>query len=404
MSRLRILIVGLAAALASSGANAGFLFTPRVGEYGRLARAPYDEGLLYFSEVENAFDRDGDKVSVGAPFVPPGESVRLALLTYKPLWVGNLFRDSDVWGLKDHDQFCRMILIAGWQQATGAAVRRSRLFGFHSGGSGPGDVYALCGLYGQDHILGPLKFNGLVAGGVKAPVGRYDRDALLNTGTHYWTWFPQIAGHAELYGRLMIDAIVAMQINGSNDHPAYGGLTPDEPADLWNAEGNFAWKFNEHWFANLGFSYLRSDGANRYGRVDIESQEPIPADTLCDALQLGDALCGSTNVLYAKSVDGEYRDRGIRLSVLTAGFSYVYRSSSVVSLRALVPVAGRGSQIDVPFDLYPAVPDLTRPGHFRPAAVPVARSTSTLNGVQEAASAPASPGIELRIVHLFWAP
>jgi hypothetical protein len=404
VSRLRILIAGVAVACAATSAHAGFLFTPRVGEYGRVARAPYDEAQLYVSEIEKSFDRDGDKVTVGTPFVEPGESVRLALLSYKALWAGNLFRDTGVWGLRDHDQFCRLIVSAGWQQATGGAVRRSRVFGFHSGGSGPGDVFADCGIYGNDHSFGPLKVNGLVAVGLKAPVGRYDEDALLNTGTNYWTWFPQLAGHAELYGRLIADGIVALQVNGRDRDPAYGGLVPDEPADVFNAEGSLAWKFDEHWYANLGFSYLATTSDNRYGEVEVESREPLRADTLCDALNLGDTLCNSTNLFFAKAVPGEYRDDGVRLSVLTAGFSYVYRSSSVVSLRALVPLSGRGSQIDVPFDLYPAVPDLTQPGRLRPAPVPVARSTSTLNGVQEAASAPASVGIELRIVYLFWAP
>lgn len=402
MPRLRTLIAGCALACAAGTAHAGFLFTPRIGEYGNLARAPYDEGQLYFSEIEKSFDRDGDKVSVGAPFVEPGESVRLALLSYKALWVGNLFRDTNVWGLKDRDQFCRLIVSAGWQQATGGAVRRSRVFGFHSGSSGPGDVFADCGFHGVEHIRGPLKFNGLFAVGLKAPVGRYDEDALLNVGTGYWTWFPQAAVHAELYGKLIADAIVAYQFNGHDDDPAFGGLVPDDPADVINAEANLAWKFDEHWYANLGFSHLRTDGDNRFGAVTIESREPLPAQDLCDALSLGAALCNSTNLFYAKAVDGEYRDRGVRLSVLTAGVSYVYRASSVVSLRALIPVSGRGSQIDVPFDLYSAVPDLT--GQTRPAAVPIARSTSTLGGVQEAASAPASPGIELRIVYLFWAP
>lgn len=402
MSRLRFLIAAVVLVCTAGAAHAGFLFTPRIGEYGNLARAPYDEGLLYFTEIEKAFDRDGDKVSVGTPFVEPGESVRLALLSYKALWVGNVFRDSDVWGLHDHDQFCRVILTAGWQQATGGAVRRSRLFGFHSGGSGPGDLFVDCGSHGVEHIAGPVKFNGLLALGVKAPVGRYDEDSLLNTGTGYWTWFPQLAGHAELYGKLIFDGILALQVNGHDADPAYGGLVPDDPANVFNAEGNLAWKFDEHWFVNLGFSHLRTTGDNRYGQVDIESEEPLPAQDLCDVLHLGATTCSSTNLFYAKAVDGEYRDRGVRLSVVTAGVSYVYRSSSVVSLRALVPVSGRGSQIDVPFDLYAAVPDLS--GHLQPAPVPVARSTSTLSGVQEAASAPASAGIELRIVYLFWAP
>lgn len=403
MSRLRFLS-GAATLLAAPIASAGILFMPHLSEYAKPARAPYDEGVLFFEEIQDVYDRDGHEVNVGAPFVPDGESVRVALLTYRPLWIGNAFRDSGIPLLADHDQFCRVVLTAGWQQATGAAVSRGRVFGMHSGGSGPGDVFGICGIYGHDHIAGPLKFNGMLAGGVKAPVGRYDRDSLLNTGTRYWSAMPQLAGHAELYGRLIVDGILAWQFNGDDDHPAYGGLVPSSPADVWNAEANVAWKFTEHWFANAGFTMMGSHGSNRFDRVDIESREAVPAQDLCDALHLGVALCDSTSLFYAKAASGHYRDDGTRLRALTVGFTYIYRSSSVLSVRALLPLSGRGSQIDVPLDLYPAVPDLLHPGRFQPGPAPVLRTPSTLNGVQEAASVSASPGFELRLVHLFWAP
>lgn len=399
----RLLGLTLLLLLAATPAGAGILFTPHVSEYARLAPGPYDEFSLIYTRIEDVYDRDGRKTTLGAPFIPPGEHVDVMQLTLKWLWVGNVFRDSGVGFLDEHDQFCRAIGVLGWQQASGAAVERSRIFGLNSGSAGLGDLFGLCGVYGRDHRLGPLKFNGLGSTMVKFPIGRYEQDSLLNTGTNYWTFAPQLALHAELYGRLYFDGTLAYQINGSNDEPAYGGLAPSDPADVRNAEINLAWKFTEHWFADLGFSFRESAGANRYDKVDIANVEPLPAEDACRTLALDPGACAATSLFFLKAQPGKYRDHGIEGSIVTTGLYYVYRSSSVLSLRALLPVDGRGGQVDVPFDLFLAAPDLQRPGNFVPGPK-VLETTSTLNAVQEAASVSASPLIELRFVYLFWAP
>lgn len=389
---------------ASLPARAGILFTPRLSEYARLAPGPYDEVSLIHTRIEDVYDRDGRKTTLGGPVIAPGEQVEIALLGYKALWVGHPFRDTGVPVLRDHELFCRVIGTLGWQQASRAVAERGRKFGFTSGGSGPGDVFGLCGIYGHAHRWGALKFNGLFSTTLKFPVGRYDEDALLNTGTNYWTTIPQLGLHAELAGRVYLDATLAWQFNGENDRPAYGGLTPTRPADVRNAEANLAWKFSERWFADVGFSYRESVGRNRYDKVNVANTEPLEAEDACRILSLMPGTCAATRQFFLQSRPGEYSDRGVHGSIVTAGISYVYRSSSVFSLRVLQPVDGRGGQIDVPFDLFLAVPDVQNPGSFVRSPVPVTQTTTTLNTVQEAASVPASPLIELRFVYLFWAP
>lgn len=385
-------------------ARAGIIFTPRLSEYARLAPGPYDDLSLLHTRIEDVYDQHGRKTTIGVPLIPPGGQVEIVQLMYKALWVGHPLRDSGIPVLEDHALFCRVIGSLGWQQASSAFAERGRKFGYTSGGSGPGDLFGLCGVYGVEHRWGALKFNGLFATTLKFPVGRYDRDALLNTGTNYWSTIPQLALHAELAGRLYLDATVAWQFNGRNDEPAYGGLTPTRPADVRNAEANLAWKFNEHWFADLGVSHRRSVGRNHYDKVDVHNVEPLEAETACQTLSLDATTCSATRQFFVQSRPGSYADGGVRGTLLTAGLSYVYRSSSVFSLRLLQPAAGRGGQVDVPFDLYLAVPDVERPGSLVPAPVPVAQTTTRLNGVQEAASMSASPLIELRLVYLFWAP
>jgi hypothetical protein len=400
----------LAAALLSGAAHAGIVFTPHLSEYSRLPPGEYTEGTFIFTNIQNVYNRDGEKVHVGAPFIPDGDDVFASLFLFKMLWVGNVFRDSGVPVLRTHPQFCRGIGVLGWQQGSSAVVDRDLNAGQASGASGLGDFFALCGIYGDDHLWGPLKWNGLLATTVKFPIGRYDTQSLLNTGTHYWSYVPQLAAHAELYGRLIFDGTAAYQFNGNNDSPAFGGLTPTRPADVVNYEGNFAWKFNEHWFYDVGYSWRKTVGPNYYDKYSLNlKDQPVQAQDACNNTNNGlglevidPSVCNSTSAFFIQPRPGPYADRGIQGTLLTTGFYYIYRTSSVLNLRAAIPVRGRGGQIDTTYEIYNAVPDGN--GGYTRGSNTGLTTTSRQNTVQEAASVSASPYLEIRLVYLFWAP
>jgi hypothetical protein len=405
-------ILALGALCAVGAAQAGIIFTPHLSEYSKLPPGQYTEFMFVYTDIEDVYDRNGNRVHVGAPYVAPGESVQATLALMKFLWIGNVFRDTGIPVLNDHAQFCRVIGGLGWQQSSSAVYERSRLFGLTSGGNGLTDLFGLCGIYSDDYRWGPMKTNALFATTVKFPVGRYDREALLNTGTHYWSYIPQLALHSELWGRVFIDATASYQFNENNDEPAYGGLTPTRIADWRTQELNVAFKWTEHWFTDVGFSHRESVGPNRYDKVSVTYKDPLPAQQACDNTNTGlgipiiDAsLCNSSNRFYITPDPGPYRDRGVYGDAITAGLYYVYRTSSVVNLRMFYPVAGRGSQIDVDFavcsDTVPGRPPCTTSS---PNAVGPGLPDVPLNGVQEAAATSASPFFELRFVYLFWAP
>ena len=422
--KARILLAALCAELLAAPAHAGIVFTPHLGEYSRLPAGEYTEGTFIFTDIRSIYNRDGKEVHTGAPFIGGGDDVFASLFLLKMLWIGNPFRDSHVPILSSHPQFCRGIGVLGWQQGSSAVVARDLTAGQSSGASGLGDFYALCGIYGDDHVWGPLHFNGLLANTVKFPVGRYDTDALLNTGTNYWTTIPQFAGHAELFGRLIFDGTVAQQINGDNDSPSFGGLTPTRPADVRNLEGNMAFKLSEHWFVDAGYSYRKTVGPNYFDKYSLNlKDQPIQAQSACDNTNNGtnnslgvsfvDAgLCNSTSAFYISPQQRTYQDRGIMGALFTTGFYYIYRTSAVVAGRVAIPVKGRGGQIDVVYDIYNADPDPNNPGTYTRSANCIPGSTpgtclttaTTQNTVQEAASVSASPYYELRFVYLFWAP
>jgi hypothetical protein len=387
--------------LASASAQAGIVFTPHLSEYSRLAPGPYVETTLVFTQIEEIYDPDGNTVRVGEPFVPAGASTDAALLLVKGLWIGNVFRDTSVPFLNTHPQFCRLIGTAGYQQNTEQVADRTRIFGAKAGANGLGDLFGLCGVYGDEHIWGPLKFNGLFATTVKFPVGRYDTDAVLNIGTNYWSYIPQAAFHAELFGRLILDGTFAYQVNGDNDRPSFLGLTPTRIADWRNFELNAAWKFTEHWYADVGYGYRESVGPNYYDKVDVHNEEPVRADDACAAFNLPPAQCNATNQFFVQSVTKVYRDDGVEGSAVTAGLYYVYRTSSVLNLRVFMPVDGKGARFNVPLDVYAAQPD-GQGGYTRGPFV--TQTDADLFGVQEAAAISASPFLELRFVYLFWAP
>lgn len=380
-------------------ARAAIVFTPHVSEYAKLSRGAYLDTTLVHSSIDKIWDADGHKVALGNTAIPPGQSISASLLLTRYLWIGNLFEDSALPLLADHDQVFRVIGTFGRQSGSGAINDLSRQFGMSTSASGIGDLFLLAGVYGETYHWGPLHGNGLYTVTVKAPIGSYQQDSLLNTGTNYWTVAPQLSHHQDWFGRLSIEATAAVQFNGSNDRPAYGGLTPTRPADVVNLESTLAWKFDEHWYAEAGFSWYRSLGRNRYDQVTLNVvDQPVPPSTACGALAIPAAQCGLLRAFYLSPVPGEYRDDGTGNAIATLGFSYIYRASTVVSLRAAMPVAGKGSQFSVPYSVCAQAPCSTA------NELPGLRQTARLSGVQEAAAISATPYFELRFVFLLFAP
>ena len=392
-------LIGAISLLAAGAARAAIVFTPHVSEYAELPRGTYGDETLVYSSIDKIFDADGRRVPLGEGAIPPGDSIDALLVLSRWVWIGNLFEDTHIPILSSHDQVYRAVVVGGHEQGDGAIPGLSREFGQRSGGSGLGDLFLLAGVYGEKYRWGPLHGNGLYAFTVKLPVGEYDRRSLLNIGTNYWSFIPQYAFHQDWFGRLSLDATAALQINGRNDKPAYGGLTPTDPADVLNLEGNLSFKFSNRWYLEAGLSWYRSLGANRYDQVTLNFQDqPVPPTTACNTLMVPAAQCNLARAFYLQPVPGAYRDRGLSDTLVTAGLSYIYRASTVLSLRAAIPVAGRGGQIGVPYNVYAAPPDGPAP------APPVSTLPATLTNVQEAGSVSASPYYELRLVFLLFAP
>ncbi|WP_293370538.1 transporter [Nevskia sp.] len=393
----RLLVLGFT--LLAAQAQAAILFTPHVSEYAKLPRGGYLDTTLVYSSIDRIRDADGRKVALGNTAIPPGEAISASLLLGRYLWIGNFFENSGFKFLADRDQVLRVIGTAGRQSASGAVNELSRDFGQSTRSSGLGDVFLLAGFYGREYHYGPLHGNGLYTLTVKAPVGSFQSDSLLNTGTRYWSVIPQLSHHQDWFGRFSVDATAAFQYNSAASRTAYGGLTPSKPASVFNLEANLAWKFSEHWFAEAGISHYQSLGSNRFDEVSLNlADQPVPPTAACETLLVPAAQCGLLDTFFLAPVPGQYRDRGIRNSVATAGFSYVYRSSAVFSARAALPVAGRGSQFTVPYHVCLQAPcnaDTELPG---------ARQNALLSGVQEAAAISASPYFELRLVFLLFAP
>jgi hypothetical protein len=397
--------------------QAGIIFTPHLSEYERLSSGQYTEFTLIGTEIEHIYDRDGHKVELGPPYVPAGDRADGTLALVKYLWIGNVFRDSGVPFLDAHPQFCRTIALAGYEQNTGTIASRARLFGQRPGGNGLGDLYALCGIYGDEYRLGPLKANGLFGTTVKFPIGDYDQNAALNIGTHYWTVAPQLGLHAELWGRLITDATLSYQWNGDNDKPSFGGLTPTRIADWWTGEANFAWKFSEHWYADVGYSHHQSIGVNHYDKLTINfKDQPLAPDTACQSTNNGLMALGldplvtpeichnpALQQFYLRPEQLDYTDRGISGTLITTGLTYIYRTSTVLQAHVALPVQGKGGQIDAVYDVCAGQPCADN-NHDGKADAAITTVPTPLYTVQEAASVSASPYLELRLVYLFWAP
>ncbi len=408
-------ILALMLALGAGPAGAGIIFTPHLAEYSELPRGQYTEFTYLNTSIDETFNREGDKQPLGFGAVPPGETVDVSLFLLKYLWIGNPFRDTDTPYLKNHNLIFRVIGTVSDQQASGELNELSRRFGLRSGGSGFGDLFLLGGIYGPKFRWGPVHTNTLFAVTYKFPVGDYEDDRLLNPGTNYETVIPQLAFHQNWYGRLFVDGTLAYQSNEANDDPGFGGLVPSHAADLYNAEINLTWKFSEKWFADLGVSHRSTRGEpNEFENPSLNiADQPVEPTQLCDSLNLGAIGLGELTgglipdcpgrLFFIKPQPGVYEDGGIRATLATAGFYYIYRSSAVLNFRVAYPVSGKGSQFDLTYDVFAGLP--TGPGgSLEPSSTPISSVTTRVSGVQEAAVVAASPFFELRFVYLFWAP
>jgi len=393
-----LLTSGLLLLLLSRIAQAGFILTPHLSEYDRLSPGSYLEANVIHTHIEKIFNRDGERIRIGTPGLPAGEFVNATLLQTKWLWIGESAENNGIPFLQRYQYFFRAIATAGWQEASPGLQDTSTLFGLRTQSAGLGDLFLLAGLYSDDHRFGPFNYNAILAATVKVPIGEYNEDTLLNMGTNYWTVAPIAAFHFDLGGRLLIDTAFSYQKNFSNDRPGYGGLVPSQAADVYTIESNFAWKFSEKFYADIGLSWRATNGANTFANPNLNRvDQPLPAT-------------GTTfpRTFYIEPVAGIYHDGGVNGLLATAGFYYIYRSSAVLNFRVAMPLRGKGSQFTLPFDVFTcgvtgvSVDNPCPPPD--PGAIPISRVDTELNGVQEAAAIPASMYFEARLVFLPWAP
>ena len=393
-------IAVLAAGLWTGAADAGLYYLPHMGEYGKVIPGQIGLFSLLNASYTEVWDRNGDK----APIVNGGADINTVLIG--SAWVGNMFRDTDYTFLAKRPQICGFAIGAAQVQARGSVRETANSIGITGGNNGLGDLYMLCTIQDITRRWGEAKGHVQFSGTVKAPIGDYDTEALLQFATHYWTYIPQMSFHGE-WGQLILDGTLAYQFNERNDTPSAAGLTPTKPADWRNAAVNLGWKFTERWWADLGFSHNESVGSNEFGKMSVTLEDqPVPGTALCDlggltGLPLGGAtlppeICNATSLFFIAPRAGPYHDRGVLAQVATASLYYVYRNSMIVNLRVGQVVNGRGSQFDAVFDACasePCGPDNA-----------TAQATLVSNGVGESGAVVTQPFFELRFVFPFAAP
>lgn len=398
MTTARIALV--ATLLWPAGAQAALYYMPHMGEYGKVLPGQIGLLALYTATYDEVWNRHGEKEKI------IDGSADINAVIVGSAWVGNMFRDTDWAFLARRPQICGLAFGLGQVQAKGSVRETSNSIGITAGNNGLTDLYASCTVQDVTRRWGKAKGHFQLSGTVKAPIGDYDTEALLQYATHYWTYIPQLSFHGER-GQLILDATSAYQFNRPNDSPSAAGLTPTRPADWYNLGINLGWKFTERWWADIGFSHNESAGSNEFGKFDVTLEDqPVPGTALCDldaltGLPLGGAtlppaICNATTAFFVAPRRGPYHDRGVLAQVVTAGFYYVYRSSAFLNFRVGQVVNGRGSQFDAIFDACasePCGPDNA-----------TAQVSLVSNGVGESGAVVTKPFFELRILVPFAAP
>lgn len=369
--------------LSGGAANAGLVFLPHMGEYGKAVPGQYTGASLYYASYSDYYSRDEKVLHT----IRGGAEINTVFLA--SAWVGNLFRDTDVPFLKDRPQICGMGIAFAKVQAYGSLREIAEFGGLAAGNNSYGDLLGLCTLQDITRTFGPVRGHIQLTGLVKFPIGDYDTGALFNLATNYWTYVPQLSLHADI-GHLVVDATAAHQFNENNDHPQADGGVPTRLADWRNTAINVGWKFTHRWWVDAGFAYNRSVGSNTYDQFDSKpARQPVAGSGFCGGLG---PPCLATGEFFLGPRPGSYQDRGTFSKVVSASIYYVYRSSMIVNIRGARAIAGRGSQFDVIYDVCTTGVDNCGP------TVPHFEVPYVATGVGEAAAVVSEPFYELRFI------
>lgn len=176
--------------------------------------------------------------------------------------------------------------------------------------------------------------SGLLNLGVDLPSGAYHSNAPTNAGNNTFSTFAEFKLHWQPAARLYFDTGLRYTSAGSTQEPAFGGLTPANAGDTWQADLAIALRLTES-FSLSAFADYANGNANQYRNPRFAPNAP-------------EAPAGR----YAVTVPGVYTDQGTERTRVGLSLHGMLSDNVQLSLTAAQPVTGKSGQFLLPYQFF----------------------------------------------------
>jgi hypothetical protein len=366
-----------AAAAALVGLPAAALEPPLPDLAGHFPLYPglYASTNLSWTRGSRSFDKDGDRKDAFPATSGRSDSAEALRGELSFAWTFPLFQDEGIPFLSTRLHTFRVIFRGSPRLGlSGAFADFAADRGVSEPEDGLGDLSFEAGswLVGTGHWRDgePDRFALLALLALDLPVGAYDPDAPVHSGTNVFAFRPTLGAFARLGPRTFLDGAVAYEIPGRNDEAAFGRLDPTEPGARLFFDGAISWRIFPSIYLSGFLRYWKSR-PNAYEDPQFAPDAPPPSPGF-----------------ESRPVPGRYRDDGAWLLLLGPGIDWFATQRMRLGFHAYFPVAGAGGQFVLPFEQRPQ--DCAELAPDEPGCAPVPAGQATVDGLGPA-RAVASP-------------
>ena len=338
MDRRRAVWTSLSGLLAIAAVASADPSIPALAPYAALHPGLTVTGAVSYEPGTGAFDRDGHRHSDAFPAIGGGNETPAVRGDLNFAWTFPLFQDEGVPFLSTRLHTFRLTLRGDpLLDATGPVADFASANGHVPAEDGIGDLTFEIGsfLWGSESWEArggtpPRTILALMA--IDLPVGIYDTDAAVNSGSNTFAFRPTLGAHTQILPTVFADTGLAYEWRKTNEDPAFGGLDPSEPGNRLFADAALSWRAWPSLYVS-GLLRYRNGRPNGYVDPMFAPNAPTPP-------------AGFEN----RPALSHYEDDGSWLLSVGPRADWFVGQNVRLGASALFPLAGEGGQFVLPFE------------------------------------------------------
>lgn len=337
MRRTGIILGALAVLTGSAQAEA----PPQLGRYLPLYPALYVQTQLSVDQRDSVFNADGKQQSTAMPSLSGSSSLPEQRLDTTLAWTFPLFEALPFSASRLYTARINLGYASDTTKGALADFARdtsdddsTQADGLRTKSSGISDITLEFGgwLYGANNWRerSDTPFAVMLLGGLRMPVGQYDRDTAANPGSNTLAVHGQLGLYATPWSNAHLDAGLGYRRHFKNQDPAFGGLAPRYQGNDLSWDVSLAQRVMPGLYI-AGFADGRHGKANAYSPRFAPNAPAAPAN--------------SDNF----PTPGSYRDEGTELLRAGASLYGFVGQRWLLGLHYAKPLSGQSGEIDLPY-------------------------------------------------------